>query len=729
MEKMFLQALNQSITAGWLILAVLLLRFVFKKAPKSLRRVLWALVGVRLMFPFSIESIFSLVPSAETIKTDILLSKTPEIDSGFKILNQAVNPVISQSFAPDVYQSVNPMQVVAYIGAILWIGGMALIVLYSAMRYLRLRRCVAQAVLLKAPIWQSDVVTTPFILGLFRPRIYLPFHMDQTSMSCVVAHEQAHIKRGDHWIKFIGFALFTIYWFHPLVWIAYVLLCRDIELACDEHVIANMRAEEKKAYLTALLSLSISKQRLAACPLAFGEVGVKQRIQNVLRYKKPAFWVIAAAMVSCAVLALCFLTNPHKEQASAGQAAQLAQHDIRQNPEAFVLQSCIYITPLSSQYPIPSDGRRYLIGENSFNIEDMQTGKVMVSLAGIQSQWQEMTRAEWESLLRISAFAPDISAVEKRLIRKLSDKYYLFDMDGVYWVGEYRDDQVGMWSIYALAPEGTATDLDASVSAAIKKHYKISAKDSAFESHVTLATLPESRLDAETGETVQTVEVYAMVLFASYYFADGYFTETRGSYIPSVLTFNIDQSGVYHLTDYWEPRDGSYYVPDIRARFAKLSPEQIEDALNAQKYILALTQACYAQAVAYGKIDTSRIIGQLFDEIMSSPAASSAPADYIAEHPIEYRELTYYGDATLRYIFSAFLQGGQTGLKGHLMRVVMEALIGDEALELHADTGQAYFDAWRAAVQRMAAEKGAAYMEQTMPKSWLLLQILNEQDY
>lgn len=310
MEAVFIRLLNMSITASWLILAVIALRFLLKKAPKSVLLILWALVGLRLVLPFSPESVLSLIPSAETVRPDILYAEAPTIHSGIYAFNTHVNPVISESLAPSAADSLNPMQIVASVASVVWTVGMALLVLYCVISYVGLCRKVAEAVPLRDNLWQSENVASPFVLGLFRPRIYLPFGMGEESMAYVVAHENEHISRRDHWIKPIGFLLLVIYWFNPLIWLAYILLCRDIELACDERVIKKMSADDRKAYSKALLSCSVGRRSIAVCPLAFGEVGVKQRIINVLNYKKPAFWIIIAALVSCVVVAVCFLTNP-----------------------------------------------------------------------------------------------------------------------------------------------------------------------------------------------------------------------------------------------------------------------------------------------------------------------------------------------------------------------------------------------------------------------------------
>ena len=238
MNDLFLKIINMSISASWLVLAVLLLRFVLKKAPKWVNVLLWGIVAVRLAFPFSIESALSLIPSAETVPMDIEMAVQPTINSGVPVINSMVNPMLS-SFAPpqDVLTSANPLQIWIPIFSILWIAGIAALLLYTVVSFWRLRRKVSEAVILRDNIFQSENVASPFVLGVFRPKIYLPYNMGGQDLNHVVAHEQAHIRRRDHWWKPLGFLLLTIHWFNPLMWLAYVLLCRDIELACDEKVI------------------------------------------------------------------------------------------------------------------------------------------------------------------------------------------------------------------------------------------------------------------------------------------------------------------------------------------------------------------------------------------------------------------------------------------------------------------------------------------------------------
>ncbi len=285
-------------------------RFVFKKAPKWINCALWALVGVRLLCPLSFESVLSLIPSTETVPPNIAQSDLPAINSGISAVNQAVNPIISQNLAPDYTESVNPMQVVTAVASVIWLVGVAALLIYSLVSYVRIRRKVKVSMPLGGNVLLCDGVSSPFILGIFKPKIYLPSAMPEEQRQYVIAHEKAHLKRRDHWWKPLGFFILTVYWFNPLIWVGYVLLCRDIELACDERVIKAMGEESKKSYSEALLSCSIPRRMIGACPVAFGEVGVKDRVKNVLSYKKPAFWLIIAAVVISVIAAVCFMTNP-----------------------------------------------------------------------------------------------------------------------------------------------------------------------------------------------------------------------------------------------------------------------------------------------------------------------------------------------------------------------------------------------------------------------------------
>ena len=319
MEAIFLKILNMSITASWLILGAMLVRFLFKKAPKSLRFIIWALVGARLILPFSFESAFSLIRSPEPIPQDIVISADPQINSGIGALNSFINPIISETMAPSapvtpslpqVSPSPTPMQSLTHTLSIIWICVMAAMLGYAAVTYLILRRRVRASVKTDGGAYICDGIDSPFVLGIIKPRIYLPSNLDERQAEHVLAHEKAHIRRRDHWWKPLSFVLLAVYWFNPLIWAAYVLLCRDIELACDERVARGMSDGERADYSSTLLELSIPRKMITACPVAFGEVSVKSRIRSVLSYKKPTLWIIIAALIACAVLTVTLFANP-----------------------------------------------------------------------------------------------------------------------------------------------------------------------------------------------------------------------------------------------------------------------------------------------------------------------------------------------------------------------------------------------------------------------------------
>ncbi len=322
MADIFLKIFNMSVSACWIVLAILLFRIVLKKAPKWLNCVLWGIAGLRLVMPFSLESVFSLVPSAELVPDEIIHSNSSVDVSGAEIFSYVGNNpvwydlgvsdgslVFTEFAAPDG-SYINPLLIISYIASIIWLVGIAVLLLYTLISFWRLKRKIGTAVLLRDNIYQSEAVATPFVLGIIKPKIYLPFNMSEQDMVHVIAHEQAHIRRGDHWWKPLGFAILTLHWFNPLVWLGYVLLCRDIELACDEKVVKELNNEQRADYSQALLTCSVKRRLIAACPLAFGEVSVKDRVKSVLNYKKPAFWIVIVAVIISIALAVGFLTNP-----------------------------------------------------------------------------------------------------------------------------------------------------------------------------------------------------------------------------------------------------------------------------------------------------------------------------------------------------------------------------------------------------------------------------------
>lgn len=326
MTDIALRLLNISLSASVLITIVLLLRFALNRAPKRAICLLWLMVGLRLALPFSIESPVSLAPKSDTINEQVLLSPEPVIDSGYEVIDTVVNPVFRDTFTPEPAAPVNPLQIGTWLFGALWLLGLCAMLLWAAVSYLRLRLKLRTAVLLKDDVYESDRVCSPFLLGFFRPRIYLPFGLDEGTRAHVVAHERTHKRRWDHLTKSLAFLLLTVYWFNPLVWVAYILFCRDMELACDEAVVRNMEPAARKSYAEALLLCAVKRTTLfKVCPIAFGEVSIRQRVKKTLSYKKPLVPLLIAAIVACAALVVFFLTDPMSDDASVSHDPPFAR--------------------------------------------------------------------------------------------------------------------------------------------------------------------------------------------------------------------------------------------------------------------------------------------------------------------------------------------------------------------------------------------------------------------
>lgn len=326
MGEVFLKLLNMSITAGWLIVAILCVRLLFRKMPKWINCLLWGVVAIRLIIPFSIESALSLQPSAELIHVNTVeggntLPYVPAVDSNFDIVKNTFNPMLARTFSYSEEESVSPLQIVTEVSAIVWVAGIMVLLLIAFFSMINLSLKTRESLPCGDNVYICDGIKSPFIMGVIRPRIYLSSSLTEREIKYIVAHERAHLKRKDYLWKPLGYLLLCIYWFNPLCWIAYTMLCKDIELACDEMVISNIDFENKKEYTRVLLSCATQRRAVMSCPLAFGEVGVKERVKTVLNYKRPKFIVTALAVVVCAVIAVCFLTNP-KEEYKASITAQ-----------------------------------------------------------------------------------------------------------------------------------------------------------------------------------------------------------------------------------------------------------------------------------------------------------------------------------------------------------------------------------------------------------------------
>ncbi|MBR3781207.1 MAG: hypothetical protein IKK63_08420 [Clostridia bacterium] len=539
MNTLFLDFLNISITASYIILAVILVRLIFPKLPRKFICILWAIAGIRLVLPFSLESVFSLIPSAETVPPDIVMSHSPTIQSGIPMLNSVVNPVISNAFAPDVSESVNPMQILTGIAWNVWIIGIAVLLIYGIVSYFRVKKTVSDAVLLNGNIWQSEKVVSPFILGIIKPKIYIPYGMDGEIRDHVVAHENAHLKRRDHWIKPLGFLLLAVYWFNPLIWVAYILLCKDIERACDEKVISQMNEDNRKEYASALLECAVNRRRIAACPLAFGETGLKERVKGIMNYKKPAFWVIVIAVIACIVAAVCFLTNPKTpaEYTELGYRLNITEE----------------IYTMTTQLPDKTEKKSYKVGEGTkgelsngtkFEITEtnLQTGELTIKFSG-------------EPIYSLvgSTVGNGLKECGQIVINENEPHTLADDSNGVY-------RRITFEFVKTEELENVISD------AIIQTHrggYKLGTY--ACETHEIFATEASGPAD---NNNIETVTVYMWVNYGEYIKYGDSLVEIGGSACPTVLTFEC-VDGKYNLTEYWTASDGSRYADSIREKYPK----------------------------------------------------------------------------------------------------------------------------------------------------------------
>ena len=780
MGELFLNILNMSIAASWLILAVVLLRFALKKAPKWTAVLLWGVVAVRLVVPFSFESALSLIPSAETFNAHNIQYETPAISSGIPAVNNAVNPILGETFAPNPAASVNPLYVWTFIVSVIWLIGIAAMLLYAVISYVQVRRSVAERAPYEENIFLCDQVKSPFILGLVWPKIYLPSNMDATSMEPVIAHETAHLTRRDHWWKPLGFLILTVHWFNPLCWVAYVLLCRDIELACDEKVIRQMDLDGKKQYSTALLECSTGRRLVTICPLAFGEVGVKERVKNVLNYKKPAFWVIAAAVAACAVVTACFATNPKQELPQAQRTVQaritevedrsflvtpvegaweLSSSDLfrvsitnmppSSEPQVGDIVEITYDGYIRESYPAQFGtvySMRVVSQDGKLTLDDV----VLLAQKGDALTWSDFERyqgREGGSGLYIMRYEIDelfdvlVGGVPEetpmyiylRVNNESKDHIDIRTDDVSIFIKAHRND---VPKVVEPEPDGGGEpapeepDFSTLSEDAIRQTIL---EYNRFTSAINFSTDPDSPVPCVSFAELACIVVdgndfseyihYGWALYEEYRVTDNGLETVRGSHIPVAITLREDPSGTLTLEEYWEPRDGSYFAQDIREKF----PAHIaEDGMDSQKFILQQTQECYAQAVAAAGLDTDKVIGALIETICSSPALFSNPGDSIKEHPIEYRELTYYGRYTLKYCFAEFLKGGQTDLRGHIMRAAIDDIAPEARLRLDAETGQEYFDAWKDDAMSVREQYDMEWIETHQSAIYLLLSMLGE---
>lgn len=609
LETAFLRCVNLSISASWLILAVLLLRLALRKAPRWICCLLWMLVGLRLLCPFTLQSPLSLIPSAETIPENILQSPAPAISSGIPAVDAQLNPMISASFAPSPEASANPLQIITFIASCIWLIGIFVMLMYLAGSFICLRLKMRTATRLRDNIRQSEFAGSPFILGILRPQIYVHYDLNGDELAHVLAHEQAHIARRDHLLKPLGFLILAVYWFHPLVWLSYLLFCKDIELACDEKVIRSLDDTRRKAYSLTLLSCTEThagrrtghRSAINACPLAFGELNVKERVLRIKNYRRPAPVLVIAAIAVCAVTAFCFLTSPAAEE----------EHTLTDNqaiPDSD--------TPGNTSIePMPD------VASDSTPNETDSTPDT-----------QPDTPADTPDITPNIYLSPD----EKFTTLTQDESTAITDAIVSHNRGANTPSYIRSACSFVLLAKSEGT------SAAESTRHNISYYGWAFYMEYGIN---DKGIQASSGSHIPVILTFSL---------DNDYHRVRSMSMPEAVYRESEALKGYVLEDYWIPGDGKDYVEGIQKNFP---PFAQADALDSQKYLLLQEMECYRQAVLTAGLDTDSIdliLEQLLDTICSIPvwselSASSSTQDYIGYHLTEYRTLTYYGEYTLDY--------------------------------------------------------------------------------
>lgn len=879
--------LNMSLTASVIIVTVIILRLLLKRAPKVYSYMLWSVVLFRLLCPITINTPLSVLrlfdtPIVETtdsvsqityIPTNIVHTENPEVTLPVPVLDNAINNALPQGAEQLV---ADPLEATVSIATYIWLAGSVAMIGVSMISYVKLRKSLVGAVRVRGNIYVADYITTPFVLGIFRPRIYLLSSLNEQEQEYILRHEQYHIRRGDHIFKLLAYVALCIHWFNPLVWLAFLLFSKDMEMSCDEAVIKKLGEDVRADYSVSLLNLATDNAIMFGMPLAFGEVDTKGRIKNLAAWKKPTFWVTIGAILICIVGIVICISNPKEENLHApepfGHSYRVAEimNDAPHYSFAYTLETAPRYqftsdyTMLMSSDVLDDKGTTEWVQqsgkfeevkittENFDNYFDMsgftisndswskfrntinkawrideennmfyyflqtKDGSVYLTYGydadnstevleeGSYIRW--LFRLERTDILSCNAISEDCNAYIEPAYYLNSDevKYdelypnpinhsgkLVFTVDGtdtdilvvneeyhkytseeviveretyelecnpqgkfefeVSVRGDERDEAI--YSIYVRGKSGfyvmkidfqtsegaveidrsetpevenmvDKTDsLDTAILNAIVEHTASDYPDGAYH----CASFVEFHSEELCGVPIadgniskELIMVYGMAMEQSFSYSEDKLNQVGGSHMPVVITFEVADN-TYTVTDFWVPGDGTYYVSDIKDKF----PDEIEeDALDTQKYVVAQIQECYSRAVQYYQIDTEAVIDELFDTIESAPATSSNPADYIDAHSMEYRELTYYGQYSLSYIFNKFIEGEHTELRGQLMKILLDDLAPEAKLRLYAETGQEYFDEWAKGAVEVLEQHDMEWIKENQPAMWIYLQMV-----
>lgn len=668
----FPRLINLSAVASIVILLVLVARLCLKRGPKIFSYALWAIVLVRLLIPISITSPVSVIPEIQTTNSAEINAALPELE--FELPSDQEENILSlqQSIETgDPYVHVSrSLEPTGYL-AIGWMVGMGIMLLYSVISYLKIRRNLRVVLPLRDNIFIADDIKSPFVIGFIRPKIYLPCNLGDREQEYIILHEQHHIRRLDHIIKALAFLALTIHWFNPLVWVAFVLANKDMEMSCDEAVIRKMGEDVRADYSASLLTLATGRRIIAGTPLAFGEGDTKGRIKNLGKWKKPAIWVIVIAVILCIIMAVCLLTNPIEDNGIntgvtyySGTVVDSAMSVVNEGD----MEGRSYITLQCDD----GEDRLFWMVENDEKPDTDLLGQHVI----VRGKIEEST-----GLL----VATNISITDKEIYESLDEAINQAILDH-----NYSPRYDGMLQVASFVELSSGTEGVVS---------------------------PESPM-----KLVEKATVYGLAFHQVFRLENGILVEEGGSHIPVVLTFTYDATEGFTLTEYWEPRDGSYYAKDLKAKFnGRPWPD-------TQKYIQQQMMDNYLQAMEYYEVGTDVLINTLLDSVRAK-AQFTLLENLIEGDDMDVQILLHYGNETLQYCFSEFLKGNQTNARADVMAAICKKIIsnwGEPLLMIDSDPPigpQEWFDFYLEQALKHFEELEQDELIEKYPASCVLLKL------
>ena len=597
------ELLRINLIASFVILILLAARLILKRAPKVFSYALWAIVLIRLLIPVSIPSPVSVIPDTPAASGAVINSALPEIE--FETLrDREQNYYESQNTSPQdvqVYVS-RTMEPMVYL-SLAWLVGIAGMLLYSGISYLKIRKKVQIAVPLRDNIWIADDIKSPFVIGFLKPKIYLPNNLGEQEQEYIILHEQHHIRRFDHVIKTLAFLALTIHWFNPLVWIAFVLACKDMEMSCDEAVIRKLGENVRADYSASLLTLATGHRIIAGTPLAFGEGDTKGRIKNLAKWKKPAIWVLVLTIIICLILGVCLLTD---------RVSRQNQH----------VGTTFYYGNVTEQ---SEDRIDVLCNDGTQRMFHYEAGNEDIPL--------------------------DLTGKQVKIRARLQDV-----------TGNLFTTQVSQ------VPDARFDTLDEAIQNAILAFHSHRQDLEILDCASFFTYSSEGRSPAGSNK-VDLVTEYGIVYHQGYRLEGGKLVEDGGCNDPTVLTFRVDDDGQYILAEYWEPRDGSYYPEDIKAKYPAFVWPDTQKNLFEQKI------AVFNQAMEGFNVGPEVIIDHLITDICDRERWAPGFADLMTMCETQREILSYYGRDTLVYCFNQFGEGNQDDLRGQVMAYVCSDIL------------------------------------------------------